>query len=89
MAFREVLSATARACGEGGKLAIRILPGSRSGLPVQIEFESGRPGTEADALAFLVAKHLLEDQGGQGELDGRITRIHLRGTAPKLPELDV
>ena len=81
-AFREILSSNAEICGEGGRLAVRILPGTRSKHPVQIEVEIGRPGSEADPLALIVARHLLESQGGRVELDGRITRIHLRGQAP-------
>ncbi len=81
-AFREILSSNAEICGKGGRLAVRILPGTRSKYPVQIEVEIGRPGSEADPLALIVARRLLESQGGLVELDGRITRVHLRGSAP-------
>jgi len=82
-AFREILSSNAEICGKGGRLAVRILPGTRSKHPVQIEVEIGRPGSEADPLALIVARRLLESQGGRVELDGRITRVHLRGSAPR------
>jgi hypothetical protein len=86
-AFRELLTAGAAMCGERGRLAIRILSGVGASYPVRIEIEIGRPGAEADPLAFLVARQLLESQGGRVEIDGRITRVHLRSTPPeaKLP----
>lgn len=80
VAFREIMAASAESCGEGGRLAIRILAAGENGSGTQIEVESGRPGCEADPLAFLVARRLLETQGGQVELDGRVTRVHLRGS---------
>jgi hypothetical protein len=82
-AFREIFAASAERCGEGGRMAIRILQGSADGYPVQIEVEIGRPGVEADSLAFLVARHVLESQGGRVEVDGCITRIQLRGSLPE------
>ena len=33
---------------------------------------------EPEPLAFLVAKHLLENQGARVILDGRVTRVDLR-----------
>jgi hypothetical protein len=70
-------------CGERGRLGIRILPGDEAGYPVKVEVEIGRPGGEADPLAFLVARHLLESQGGRVEIDGRITRVRLRSSPPE------
>ncbi len=86
-AFRELLSAGAEAASEGGRLGIKILQGQDSGFPVRIEVEIGRRGTETDALSFLVARHLLESQGAQLEVDGNFTRIQLRNTAPSGAEL--
>ncbi len=86
-AFRELLSAGAEAASEGGRLGIKILQGQDSGFPVRIEVEIGRRGTETDALSFLVARHLLESQGAQLEVDGNITRIQLRNAAPSGAEL--
>ncbi len=82
VAFREIMAASAESAGEGGRLAIRVLKDDANGGLIQIELESGRPGSEADPLAFLVARRLLETQGGRVELDGRVTRIHLRGSSP-------
>jgi hypothetical protein len=81
-AFRELLEAAAQASGEGGRIAIRILPGTESGFPVRIEIEVGRRSAEFDPLAVLVARRLLEQQGGQVEADPPITRILLRAAAP-------
>jgi hypothetical protein len=81
LAFREIMTASAETCREGGRLAVRVLPGNENGYPTQIEVEIGQPGAEADPLAFLVAKHLLESQGGRVEIDGRLTRVHLRGSS--------
>jgi hypothetical protein len=81
-AFREILMASAAICGERGRLAIRILPGDDASYPVRVEVEIGRPGAEADPLAFLVARHLLESQGGRVETDGRLTCVLLRSSAP-------
>lgn len=77
VAFREIMAASAESSGEGGRLAIRVLNRDENGGPILIEVESGRPGSEADPLAFLVARRLLETQGARVELDGRITRVHL------------
>ncbi len=82
-AFREILTASASMCGERGRLAIRILPGTESAFPVVIEIEIGRPGAEADPLAFLIARHLLQSQGGRVEVDGRVTRVQLRSAPPE------
>ncbi len=76
-AFREIMAASAESSREGGRLAIRVLNSDENGGPILIEVESGRPGSEADPLAFLVARRLLETQGGRIELDGRVTRIRL------------
>ncbi len=77
VAFREIMAASAESSGEGGRLAIRVLNSDENGGPILIEVESGKPGSEADPLAFLVARRLLETQGGRVELDGRVTRVHL------------
>ena len=77
-AFRELLTATADAAGEGGRLSIRIREGCSEAFPVRAEIEIGRRNAEPDQLPFLVAKHLLESQGAQVEVDARITRIDLR-----------
>ena len=78
VAFREIMAASAESSGQGGRLAIRVLKSDENGGLILIEVESGRPGSEADPLAFLVARRLLEMQGARVELDGRVTRIHLR-----------
>ena len=77
-AFRELLTATAEAAGEGGRLSIRIREGKSEAFPVRAEIEIGRRNAEPDQLPFLVAKHLLESQGAQVEVDTRVTRIDLR-----------
>ena len=48
------------------------------------EIEIGRRGTEPDPLSMLVARHLVESQGGRLEIDGNVTRIQLRNAAPEL-----
>ena len=88
-AFRELLAAGAEAATAGGRLGIKILPGTDSGYPVQIEVEIGRRGTETDSLSLLVARRLLESQGARVEVDGNITRIQLRHAAPTTEELAV
>jgi hypothetical protein len=82
-AFRELLASGADLAGERGRMGIKILPGPEPGYPVQIEIEIGRRGSEADALAMLVARQIVEAQGGRLETDGAITRIRLRHTAPE------
>ncbi len=77
VAFREIIAASAESAGAGGRVAIRVLNSKENGGPILIEVESGSPGSEADPLAFLVARRLLETQGGRVELDGRVTRIRL------------
>ncbi len=86
-AFRELLAAGAEAASKGGRLGIKILQGQDSCFPVRIEVEIGRRGTETDSLSFLVARHLLESQGAQLEVDGNLTRIQLRNAAPSGAEL--
>ena len=44
-----------------------------------------RRRAEPEPLAFLVAKHLLESQGAQVSLDGRVARVDLRCIAPEGP----
>ena len=83
-AFRELLAGGAEVAGPEGRIAIRILQGSEAGFPITIEIEIGRRGTEADPLSMLVARHLVETQGGRLELDGNVTRIQLRSAAPEL-----
>lgn len=81
-AFRQLLSAAAVSCGEGGKLGIRILPAAETGYTVRVEIEIGRPGREIAPLAFLVARHLFENQGAHVEIDGSISRVLLRNAMP-------
>ncbi|MEE9280016.1 MAG: hypothetical protein V3V67_07555 [Myxococcota bacterium] len=88
-AFRELLAAGAEAATAGGRLGIKILRGTDSGYPVQIEVEIGRRGTETDSLSLLVARHLLESQGARVAVDGNITRIQLRNAAPTTEDLAV
>jgi signal transduction histidine kinase len=82
-AFRELLSASAAAAGEGGRLSVRIHEGKDDAFPVRAEIEIGRRRAEPDALAFLVAKHLLESQGARVRVDGRVTAVDLRCIAPE------
>jgi len=82
-AFRELLSAAATAAGEGGRLSVRIHEGEDDAFPVRAEIEIGRRRAEPDALAFLVAKHLLEGQGARVRVDGRVTSVDLRCIAPE------
>jgi hypothetical protein len=77
-AFRELFTAGAALAGEAGRLAVRITPGERETHPVRIEIEIGQRGTEMDALAAGVARHLLEAQGALFEQDGPVVRIWLR-----------
>jgi hypothetical protein len=76
--FRELLATGSAEAGEKGRMGIRILQGSEPGYPVQIELEIGRRGTEVEPLALLVARHIVDTQGGRLDVDGAITRIHLR-----------
>jgi hypothetical protein len=82
--FRELLTTGSAEAGERGRMGIRILPGSEPGYPVVIEIEIGRRGTEVEPLSLLVSRHIVETQGGRLEVDGAITRIHLR-SAPAEP----
>jgi len=77
-AFRELLAASASAAGEGGRLSIRVHAGEDEAFPVRAEVEIMRKRAEPEPLAFLVAKHLLENQGARVILDGRVTRVDLR-----------
>ena len=77
-AFRELLTTAADTAGEGGRVGIRILPGSDPGYPVRVELEIGRRGSEPDALAFRVAERLLRGQGARVEVDGQRIGISLR-----------
>ena len=70
-------------CGAGGRLAIRIQAGTLNGYPVQVEVEVGGRGSEPEALPVLVARHVLESQGARVEIDGRVTRVHLRTSVPE------
>jgi hypothetical protein len=81
--FRELLASGAELAGDRGRMGIKILPGSQPGYPVQIEIEIGRRNSEADALSMLVARHVVEAQGGRLEADGSVTRIRLRHSAPE------
>ncbi len=80
-AFRELLTAAARLEGEGGRLAIRLLPTHDGRHPVAVEIETGRRTGELDPLALRVGRHLLEGQGARVEEADLILRIHL----PHLP----
>jgi hypothetical protein len=86
--FRELLATGSAEAGERGRMGIRILPGGEPGFPVQIEIEIGRRGTEVEPLALLVARHIVQSQGGRLEVDGAVTRIHLR-SAPAEPVASV
>jgi hypothetical protein len=88
-AFRCLLLAGAELAGEGGRLGIKIQPGGAAGFPVQIEMEIGRRGTELDPFSLLVARHLIEGQGGRIDLDGNVTRILLRSAAAEEPVASV
>lgn len=77
-AFRELLTTAAETAGEGGRVGIRILPGSDPGYPVRVELEIGRRGSEPDALALRVAERLLRGQGARVEVDGQRIGISLR-----------
>jgi hypothetical protein len=77
-AFRELLTACAEEAGEGGRIALRVLPGRDARHPVALEFEVGRRGAQPDALAVLVARRLLEGQGALVETEGAVVRVHLR-----------
>jgi hypothetical protein len=87
--FRELLTTGSAEAGERGRMGIRILPGSEPGYPVQIELEIGRRGTEVEPLALLVARHIVETQGGRLDVDGAVTRIHLRSAPPAEPVASV
>ncbi len=80
-ALRELLAACAAEAGEGGRVALRILPGLESRHPVLVELEIGRRGAEPDPLALLVARRLLEGQGAKVDAEGTLVRISLRGAA--------
>jgi hypothetical protein len=82
--FRELLTTGSAEAGERGRVGIRILQGIETGYPVQIEIEIGRRGTEVEPLALIVARHIVETQGGRLDVDGAVTRIHLR-SAPAEP----
>jgi hypothetical protein len=86
--FRELLTTGSAEAGERGRVGIRILQGSEPGYPVQIEIEIGRRGTEVEPLALIVARHIVETQGGRLDVDGAVTRIHLR-SAPAEPVASV
>ena len=64
-------------------MGIRILQGVEPGYPVQIEIEIGRRGTEVEPLALLVARHIVETQGGRLDVDGNMTRVYLRNAGPE------
>ena len=84
-AFRELLAAAASAAGESGRLSVRVHTGPDDAFPVRAEVEIVRKRAEPEPLAFLVAKHLLESQGAQVSLDGRVARVDLRCIAPEGP----
>ena len=70
--------AVSETAGEGGRVGIRILPGSDPGYPVRVELEIGRRGSEPDALALRVAERLLRGQGARVKVDGQRIGISLR-----------
>ncbi len=89
VAFRELLDASAEAARPGGKLGIRVVPGSDPDYPVCIEVEVGRRFAQVDPLALVVVRHLLESQAARAEVDARMTRIALPGLereSPLIPE---
>jgi hypothetical protein len=77
-AFRELLTACAEEAGEGGRIALRVVPGGDARHPVALEFEIGRRGAQPDALAILVARRLLEGQGARVDAEGALVRVRLR-----------
>jgi hypothetical protein len=83
--FRELLTTGSAEAGERGRVGIRILPGVEPGYPVQIEIEIGRRGTEVEPLALIVARHIVGTQGGRLDVDGAVTRIHLRSAPAEEP----
>lgn len=83
--FRELLTTGSAEAGERGRVGIRILQGVEPGYPVQIEIEIGRRGTEVEPLALIVARHIVETQGGRLDVDGAVTRIHLRSAPAAEP----
>jgi hypothetical protein len=85
-AFRELLTTGADTAGEGGRVAIRIVPGSDPGYPVRVEIEIGRRGSEPDPLALLVAERLLEGQGARVEVDAQRIAISLRSAPAEGPQ---
>lgn len=84
-ALRELLTTCAAEAGEGGRIAVRILPGREPRYPVSIELEIGRRGAEPDPLALLVARRLLEGQGARVEAEATRVRIDLRGGGAEAP----
>jgi hypothetical protein len=84
-ALRELLTTCAAEAGEGGRIAVRILPGREPRHPVCVELEIGRRGAEPDPLALLVARRLLEGQGARVEADATLVRIELRGVVVEQP----
>ena len=82
-AFRELLISSAETAGPSGRLGIKVLPGTEPGYPVKIEVEIGRRGVDPDPLSMLVTRHIVEAQGGRLEIDGNVTRILLRKSAPE------
>lgn len=84
-ALRELLTTCAAEAGEGGRIAVRILPGREPRYPVCVELEIGRRGAEPDPLALLVARRLLEGQGARVEADATRVRIDLRGGVAEPP----
>jgi hypothetical protein len=82
-AFVELLRACAEAVGEGGRLAIRILPGGDGRYPIRVEIESGRRDSETDALSVRVARRLLESQGARIACDGPLTAVSLLCLPPE------
>lgn len=87
--FRELLTTGSAEAGDRGRVGIRILQGVEPGYPVQIEIEIGRRGTEVEPLALIVARHIVETQGGRLDVDGAVTRIHLRSAPIEEPVASV
>ncbi len=84
-ALRELLTTCAAEAGEGGRIALRILPGREPRYPVCVELEIGRRGAEPDPLALLVARRLLEGQAARVTAEATLVRIELRGGVVEPP----
>ncbi len=83
--FAELLRAAAVGAGAGGRLGVKVVAGKRPRYPVRVEIEVGSRGADAEPLAILVGRHLLEAQGALVEEDGRTLCVSLISTQPDTP----